>query len=265
MTATDDALGVAEHLSGLLEQRTRGVPDHEVPDRDWDSFWGELEDGGWLDLAREYVDRSDPTVLVTDLIEICETWGRFLLPLPFSIAAYASHQGVEPTDVVLNSGAGPVVANPGWLPPAGAYDEEDDFAPSLRLRSVRDRGPGIDLSLLLTFLVAEAVGHASTALQLAVQYSTLRSAYGRPIGSYQALQHLMADMLVDVELARTGVRMAAHEKDPRESLLDACTRGREVVTRAIQVFGGIGFTWEVPLHLHLRHVLVVSDLVSHSL
>jgi alkylation response protein AidB-like acyl-CoA dehydrogenase len=111
---------------------------------------------------------------------------------------------------------------------------------------------------------AEAVGAASRALEMAVQYALERKQFGKPIGSFQALQHRLADMYVLRETAWSTVLFAAAALD--EGLqeagqavsiakIHASRAARSVVEGALQVFGGIGFTWEHDSHLLQRRVL----------
>jgi alkylation response protein AidB-like acyl-CoA dehydrogenase len=110
-------------------------------------------------------------------------------------------------------------------------------------------------------LAAEQVGGAEAMLDLTVEHAKARVQYGRPIGSFQAVQHTCADMLVAVESARSATWYAAAAWDaglPDAALAartakamasDACFR---VAGAAIQVHGGIGFSWEHVAHLHFK-------------
>jgi alkylation response protein AidB-like acyl-CoA dehydrogenase len=125
------------------------------------------------------------------------------------------------------------------------------------------------------------VGHAAAALDLAVAYAKERQQFGKPIGSFQAIKHMCADMLVRAEVARASVHAAACLADApdviaTESEAAGCTPGqmrqRSVAgaklladeaaianaRAAIQVHGGMGFTWELPLHLHLKRARVLA-------
>jgi alkylation response protein AidB-like acyl-CoA dehydrogenase len=125
------------------------------------------------------------------------------------------------------------------------------------------------------------VGHAAAALDLAVAYAKERNQFGKPIGSFQAVKHMCADMLVRAEVARAAVHAAACLADApdvtREEAETARCESRQLLTRSvtgakllsdeaalanarasIQVHGGMGFTWEVPLHLHLKRARVLS-------
>ena len=144
--------------------------------------------------------------------------------------------------------------------------------------------PGDDGSLwrdgaLLT--AALQVGHAAEALDLAVSYAKERQQFGTPIGSFQAVKHMCADMLVRSEVARAAVHAAACLADAPDvvdaeaavagctpsQLVDRSVGGAKLLAdeaavgnawTAIQVHGGMGFTWEVPLHLHLKRARVHS-------
>jgi alkylation response protein AidB-like acyl-CoA dehydrogenase len=105
-------------------------------------------------------------------------------------------------------------------------------------------------------------GVASTALDQAVAYSKEREQFGVPIGSFQAVQHLCADMVVDVETARSvsyGAAWTVANRPLAEAERSAaaakswCSRAAvRVCENSIQVLGGIGVTWEHPAHLRLR-------------
>jgi alkylation response protein AidB-like acyl-CoA dehydrogenase len=110
-------------------------------------------------------------------------------------------------------------------------------------------------------LCAEMVGGMQWILDTTVEYAKTRQQFGRPIGSFQAVQHHCADMLLLTESARSATYYAAWaltEDDPAAPLAVAiakayCSDGyREVGNRGIQVHGGIGFTWEHDLQLYYR-------------
>ena len=115
---------------------------------------------------------------------------------------------------------------------------------------------------------AEAVGAASAALELAVAYALEREQFGRPIGSFQAVQHILADAHVLRESSWSSVLYAAGALDEELPEAEEATTiakawvsrsARQVVEAALQVLGGIGFTWEHDLHLFLRRVLACEQ------
>jgi alkylation response protein AidB-like acyl-CoA dehydrogenase len=124
---------------------------------------------------------------------------------------------------------------------------------------------------------AEGLGAASRALTLAVDYARDRHQFGRPIGSFQALQHLMADAHVEREVAWATVLAGAGELDAQApgaaaavSLAKALAAraSRAVVEASLQVHGGIAFTWEHDVHLLQRRVLECErrfgDAIHHE-
>jgi alkylation response protein AidB-like acyl-CoA dehydrogenase len=110
------------------------------------------------------------------------------------------------------------------------------------------------------------VGLAGGALTMATDYAQGRVQFGRPIGSFQALKHLLADARVAVEVARAAVAAAGVEIDEDGDAGRAVDAARIVASRAadratrtcIQVHGGIGFTWELDAHLFLKRALVLD-------
>ena len=112
-----------------------------------------------------------------------------------------------------------------------------------------------------TFTAAELLGASSRALDLSVEYAKDRVQFGRPIGSFQAVKHRCADMLVDVEGMRSSTYWAAWcvGADDAERSVAASTAklwcadaSKRVMASALQVHGGIGFTWEHDLHFFMK-------------
>ncbi|WP_235174776.1 acyl-CoA dehydrogenase family protein [Tomitella biformata] len=112
-------------------------------------------------------------------------------------------------------------------------------------------------------VAADSVGVANRALALAVEWAGQREQFGQPIGSYQAISHKCADLLVSAQSARGQVLAAADlaAEDPAAVIAadlasaEALGAGVAVAEGCIQVHGGIGFTWEHPAHLLLRRAL----------
>jgi alkylation response protein AidB-like acyl-CoA dehydrogenase len=102
---------------------------------------------------------------------------------------------------------------------------------------------------------ADAVGVAARLLELTVEYAKQRTTFGRTLASYQAVKHKCADMLCDVEGSRAAVTAAAAAPSERAITIAkayATERCARVAGEALQIHGGIGFTWEHDLHLYLR-------------
>jgi 3-oxochol-4-en-24-oyl-CoA dehydrogenase len=130
-------------------------------------------------------------------------------------------------------------------------------------------GAALARRLLRTLAAAYAAGGARAALDLATEYAKVREQFGRTIGSFQAVKHHLANMLVAAELATAcawdGARAdaARHQADfsaaaAATSALDAFQRNAQT---AIQVLGGIGFTWEHDAHLYLRRAVALKRSV----
>jgi alkylation response protein AidB-like acyl-CoA dehydrogenase len=115
---------------------------------------------------------------------------------------------------------------------------------------------------------AYQVGIAQACTETATAYSLTRHQFDRPIGSFQAVKHLLADMAVRAELARASVDAAAVTlDDPSVGDLDRAIAGARVVAgeaalknakTSVQVHGGIGFTWEADPHLYLKRAWVLN-------
>lgn len=253
---------------------------------------GELEDGqrvarlektvastGWRSL------RSDGASGVEVAI-VAEEFGRGLVDVPFLGPVLADDIGHIGATIVVGDIApdargitegvaldGPTVgtvalgpAAPGvdltrWqaaageLTPAGALDDEK----VLRAQA---------LALVVT--AADILGAARGAFDLATDYAKMREQYGKAIGSYQAIAHMLAESLVLIEGSISILRYAAwavDEEEPAVALEAArvakvyCARSAHTVCEtSIQVHGGIGNTWECAAHVYLRRVLVSTGL-----
>ena len=133
-----------------------------------------------------------------------------------------------------------------------------------RLVGERDRG-WTPLSRVIeratVALCAEMCGGAQKVLEMTTEYAKMRVAFGKPIGSYQGVKHKLADMLVDVENAKSITYYAAWAVDeaPAEAPLAASMAKayvsdayRKVAAAGIQLHGGIGFTWDHDMHLYFK-------------
>ena len=124
----------------------------------------------------------------------------------------------------------------------------------------------------LVVVTAELVGAADSFVEQAVQYARVRHQYGQPIGSFQAVQHLLADATVLVEACTSVTRYAAwclDNESPERALAAARVAKAEVNSSALeaiyagmQVFGGIAQTWEHIAHLYLRKVRLGATLLA---
>jgi alkylation response protein AidB-like acyl-CoA dehydrogenase len=150
----------------------------------------------------------------------------------------------------------------------------DPTRPLGRLRA-GEREPlagSLDATRVRIAAAAEALGVAERVLHLAVEYAKERQQFGKPIGAFQAVSHPLADGFAEIELARSLVYAAAWKLD--EQLSDATWTAAAakafatestvtICQRAIQAFGGIGFTWEHPLHRFYKRALWLQAFAGY--
>ncbi len=123
----------------------------------------------------------------------------------------------------------------------------------------------------LVIIAAELVGVAQAALDMTLEYVKERKQFGTPVGAYQAVSHRCAQMLLDTERARVLTSLAswAADADPERlpeaaamAKAAASSGAKEVTNAAIQMHGGIGFTWEADVHWLFKRAQVVADLLG---
>ncbi len=132
------------------------------------------------------------------------------------------------------------------------------------------------LDLAAVALAAEQVGGAQRVLDMSVEYAKSRIQFGRPIGSFQAIKHKCADMLLEVESAKSAAYYAgwAAAEDNEELAVTACLAKAycseayfHSAAENIQIHGGIGFTWEHDAHLYFKRAksseLILGDPAYH--
>ncbi|KOU77730.1 acyl-CoA dehydrogenase [Streptomyces sp. MMG1533] len=226
------------------------------------ALWRELGAAGFFALRLPEADGGVGLGLAEAVLAFEEA-GRVLLPGPLVAThlAAGSVPGAAAGDVVVTAVDGGLVE---WLAEADVVQGEvsgavplrsvDPLTPLHRVAAVTSPDP---VAVLLT--AAEQLGTATRACELAVQHARTREQFGQPIGAFQAVKHLCAEMLVRAEVARAAVYAAAVTADPLDiaaaRLLadEAAVRG----TRdCLQVHGGMGFTWESEVHLHLKRAWV---------
>jgi 3-oxochol-4-en-24-oyl-CoA dehydrogenase len=155
-----------------------------------------------------------------------------------------------------------------------------DFSRPLA-RVVLDSVPAVALNvsdqrvedLTATVMAAEAAGVARWTLETAVEYAKVREQFGKPIGSFQAIKHMCAEMLLRSEqasVAAADAARAADSDDDRQLSLAAAVAAAIGIEAAkanakdcIQVLGGIGITWEHDAHLYLRRAYAISQFLGN--
>jgi len=132
---------------------------------------------------------------------------------------------------------------------------------------------GDDRTQLLAAYALQAVGIGAKAVELAVAYAGEREQFGKKIGTYQAISHPLVDAYVAVELARSLAYWAAWSvAEGDEQTVVACAAANAQATEAavracetsIQVHGGIGFTWEHPLHRYYKRALWLEGALGYG-
>jgi alkylation response protein AidB-like acyl-CoA dehydrogenase len=230
---------------------------------------------GWLDTGAPPAAGGSGLDLY-DLALLAVEWGRRLPRLPFSPTLLGRRWQV--------AGAGPgtgrlsflLPAQHGVIAPFGTAPVQldgpladpviDEFSWSLPLA----RGQGsVCLSAeriaeLQVLFAAEALGAARENFARAMAYSQERMAFGQPISGFQAMRHLMADLLVHLELATSALFWAitTSGRERQRALRIATRRCRQVCADCVQVFGGIAYTWELGTHRFLRHATVARELAG---
>ncbi|MBX6391565.1 MAG: acyl-CoA dehydrogenase family protein, partial [Frankia sp.] len=261
-----------------------------------DKLWERAVELGWPSLAVPEPAGGAGQGLV-ELCLVAEEVGRAAAPGPFvesALAAAATATGGAPDDVVEGLAEGTLRATvadadaPGVVHAAGSVDHMLVLGsagvrllpPAAARRrvtmditrgwySVSVEGEGVPLDLdpawwraaMAVLTAADALGVGERLLAMTVAYTSVREQFGRPIGSFQAVKHQCAEMLITLKGVRAATYRAAMALDARQPDAPlwasvAKAHASEGISRlagtALQLHGGIGFTWEHDLHLYLR-------------
>ena len=227
-----------------LKQQARAWLSERYPlDRDWeneDDRWQELAALGWLDVAEADLGFVEEALLVEEM-------GYALYPGPY-LAHVAGQREIF--------GAGGTIATVDPSRPLRRMPNDAGESPRLRAA-----------------MAAEAVGVAQRVLELGIRHATTRRQFGKPIGTYQAVSHPLADTYTDVELARSLAYWASWcvaEEDEQASVAASSAKAFAVEAavaaceRSIQVHGGIGFTWEHVLHRYYKRAQWIDAFGGHA-
>ncbi|WP_282794032.1 acyl-CoA dehydrogenase family protein [Streptomyces sp. CC224B] len=202
-----------------------------------------------------------------EAVLVFEEAGRALVPGPLvaTFLAAGDVDGAATGEAVVTAVSGTLVP---WLAAADVVRGDvtaaqplrsvDPLTPLHRVPGRREDGPAASL-----LLAAEQLGSACASRDAAVRYAGEREQFGQPIGAFQAVKHLCADLLVRTELTRAAVYAAAVTGDPREAVAAKLLADDAAVRNArdcLQVYGGMGFTWEADVHLHLKRAWVRARL-----
>ncbi|WP_166789370.1 acyl-CoA dehydrogenase family protein [Cryobacterium sp. TMS1-20-1] len=247
--------------------------------------WDALGDAGW-DLSGVIEDKDSATL--RDLVEIAGAWGSTLIQLPLMTtilakrhsAAAAETDGPITFSIPIQSIAEPSGFVPfGQVPDISIVDSFEgggmvhpfaqgatlEFAPSL-LAAVTPVTTVLSDDVrreLAVVWAAEAVGSARRVLLDAVEFAKQRQQFGKPIGSFQAVKHHLANAHVAAEFAETASIWASLQpEDSERAITQSFKEALRSVQLSIQVYGGLGFTWEMGLHFYLRHITTLRELAK---
>jgi alkylation response protein AidB-like acyl-CoA dehydrogenase len=278
---TDDQLALRDGIRALVEGR---FPIERVRAGFDASMHAELAAAGVFSLRADGFAWNDAVLVYEELGRgvipgpLVATFGRDAITTAFDTtvhgAPYVEHAGTAVDVLRLGAGAAELVATAELG--VGAPEEWplDPLTPVWRVDTVATASGRADRAsdelrregALLT--AAYCVGMADRLTELAVDYAQERRQFDRPIGSFQALKHILADMAVRTELARVSVHAAACvEDDPTTGELARALSGAKLLAgeaavlngrSATQAYGGMGFTWEVDVHLYLKRAWLLE-------
>ncbi|MGW0842678.1 acyl-CoA dehydrogenase family protein [Streptomyces sp. NPDC002787] len=233
------------------------------------ALWRELGAAGFFGLRLAEAEGGVGLGL-PEAVLVFEEAGRVLLPGPLvatHLAAGTVPGAASGEVVVTGVGGGGLVE---WLEEADvvtgdatgavALRSVDPLTPLHRVPTADSAVRPDDLFVLLT--AAEQLGTAVRTCEAAVQHARTREQFGRPIGAFQAVKHLCAELLVRVEVARVAVYAAAVTADPVDIAAARLLADEAAVRGArdcLQVHGGMGFTWEADVHLCLKRAWVRAE------
>jgi alkylation response protein AidB-like acyl-CoA dehydrogenase len=284
---SSDQIALRDGIASLLEgrfgmDRVRGGFDR--------AMFAELAEAGVFSLRADGFSWADCTIVFEQL-------GRFCVPGPLVASLLfesgrivgfvdeddAEHLWVEHLDVledlVVGSDGAIRHVDPTTLAGEPSPWPLDPLTPIARVSEL-PVGTPIDADVTelrgrgAVLTAALQLGLADRCTELAVDYAKERVQFDRPIAAFQAIKHLCADMLVRTEVARAAVYAAgAHLDDPNEPGIERGIAGAKALAgeaaivngkTAMQVFGGMGFTWEVDVHLYLKRAWVLDTHFGSS-
>ena len=278
--------------------RVRSVVDQRASHDD--KLWAAMGDQGWL-VVEQPESAGGLGMGFVEVAVLLDEIGRHAAPVPFAstVLALAALRGTAWEERLANGAIGAVAWSDGgprllvpYAPVADVAVIVDEHGLTVHDLSAGERPvaePAMDLTRTVGWLAvdragatrldgpseaavllidrgaaataAEALGGASAVLDMTVEHAKTRVQFGQPIGSFQAVKHRCADMLVDVEGMRSTTYHAAWSlaaSDPDASVAASTAKvwsgdaARRVMASGLQVHGGIGFTWEHDLHLYLK-------------
>lgn len=260
--------------------------------------WQALSDLGLFSLVIDE-DKGGVGLGFADAALVFEELGRNVVPGPIlgsflhSLISPESNQDIKKIEVIDPDSTPLVIPNPDFIDGVIAFNDSSVLFQEVKSLELEETIPldvltpiatsttkpdwqqigDQDLALHLKrvgciLISAFQVGIAEGALNLAVEYAGQREQFKTPIGSFQAVKHMCSDMLTLVEVARAAVYIAAATLDnPDANLDDSISAAKVMASKAssecgqncVQVYGGIGYTWEAAPHLYLKRAWVLDQ------
>ncbi len=292
---TEDQLVVKRTARELLAARSgwERVREHATAGRYDDALWRELCELGWPGIAVAEADGGQGLGLV-ELCVLLEELGYACAATPLlgSALAALALDGDEWLPRLASGEARGALAHGEALVPDGPGADvvvgidgavrEGGLADAAAIDPTRrygvpsgggaaDGAGGGTLARAQIAVAAELLGICQRALDMTVAYVKERKQFGVPVGTFQAVQHKAAQMLLDTESVRSVVYFAAWAADADPSRLEeaaamakasASAAGRSVTAAAIQLHGGIGFTWEADLHWLFKRAQLLAPYLG---
>jgi alkylation response protein AidB-like acyl-CoA dehydrogenase len=263
---SDDQVALRDGIASMLAAR---VPIERVRAGFDRALFDQLAEAGVFSLRNDGFTWSECVVVFEQL-------GRFCVPGPLvpslllgdgrvaGVLAGGWIEYLDALDVVIVPGEGS--CTPADLDPSPSSWPLDPETPVARVATAPEVEPfDIDWNewqragAVLT--AAFQLGMADRLCEMSVAYAKEREQFDRPIGSFQAVKHLLADMVVRTEVARAAVYAAGAGADDRAVSVAKALAGDAAIANGkttTQVYGGMGFTWEVDVHLYLKRAWVLD-------
>ncbi len=288
---SDDQVALRDGIASMLAAR---VPIERVREGFDRALFDELAAAGVFSLRADGFSWADCAVVVEQLGRFCVP-GPLVTSLLFGDGRIAGAvmdrppiwvEHVDALDVLLVAGRGDLEAvDPATLVAERSPWPLDPCTPVARVDTLpRGKPAGVDTAQFeaagIALTAAFQLGLADRLTELAVDYAKERVQFDRPIGGFQAIKHLLADMLTRTEVARAAVYSAGAALDEMvvneagtPASIARLARGAKVMAGdaaiangkvATQVFGGMGFTWEVDVHLYLKRAWVLDTQFESS-
>ena len=247
-------------IGGLLADQIRRLMEEAAPDRqDCDALWSRLMELGF-DRALIRESSGGQGLEWSDLVAPLVAWGGYAAPVPLAEALVGGwlldQAGFSAPDAPVVLAGGDTVPQGAWALTSRRLDDADLLSLTAPSGGTEQRtvAPGLAEAALAVATAAQIAGALQRSLELSVDHASTRTQFGRPLGKFQAVQRLAAELGLEATEARAAVDLGFHLL-PRDPTLAACiAKGRTSLAVRVwtacahQIHGAIGVTEEYPLH-----------------